>query len=435
MFDNLSDKLGKAIRKIKGYGIINEDNISDILREVRLALLEADVNYQIVKDFTNRVKVKALGEEVRVSISPSEMFVKILKDELLALLGNDKAILNLDNKLSVLMLVGLQGSGKTTSVAKLGNYIRKQGHKKPLFIAADVYRPAAIDQLKQLGKELGIEVFEQGLNNPIDIVKEGISYAKDNNYDVVLIDTAGRLHINDQLMDELKNINKETKANEILLVIDSMMGQDAINVITTFNQQLPLTGVILTKLDSDARAGVALSIKYLTALPIKFVGVSEKLDGLMEFDPPRMVGRILGEGDLLTLIEKAEQVIEEQEAKEISKKLKKGQFDFNDFLRQLKQIKKLGSFESILKMIPGISNLGLNNINIDPKRIKQLEAIVLSMTDEERRNPSLLKASRKIRIAKGSGTSVQAINILLKQFDQMKKMMKMLNKGPFNFSS
>lgn len=435
MFDNLSDKLGKAIRKIKGYGIINEDNISDILREVRLALLEADVNYQIVKDFTNRVKVKALGEEVRVSISPSEMFVKILKDELLALLGNDKAILNLDNKLSVLMLVGLQGSGKTTSVAKLGNYIRKQGHKKPLFIAADVYRPAAIDQLKQLGKELGIEVFEQGLNNPIDIVKEGISYAKDNNYDVVLIDTAGRLHINDQLMDELKNINKETKANEILLVIDSMMGQDAINVITTFNQQLPLTGVILTKLDSDARAGVALSIKYLTALPIKFVGVSEKLDGLMEFDPPRMVGRILGEGDLLTLIEKAEQVIEEQEAKEISKKLKKGQFDFNDFLRQLKQIKKLGSFESILKMIPGISNLGLNNINIDPKRIKQLEAIILSMTDEERRNPSLLKASRKIRIAKGSGTSVQAINILLKQFDQMKKMMKMLNKGPFNFSS
>lgn len=433
MFDNLTDKLERVIKKIKGYGLINEDNIGDILREVRLALLEADVNYQIVKEFTNKVKAKALGEEVRNSISPSDMFLKIIKDELLALLGNDKVDLNLDNKPSIIMLVGLQGSGKTTTVAKLGNYIRKEAKKKVLFIAADTYRPAATLQLNQLGKELKIEVFKEG-NQPQAIVKKGLSYAEDNDYEVIIIDTAGRLHVDDELMVELKEINKEIKATEILLVIDSMMGQDALNVITGFNQQLPLTGVILTKLDSDTRGGVALSVKYLTSLPIKFIGVSEKVDGLMPFNPSRMVGRILGEGDLLTLIEKAEKVIDQQDAKEMNRKLRKGQFDFNDFLKQLKQIKKLGSFESILKMIPGMSKLGLNNINFDPKKINQLEAIILSMTNEERNNPSLLKASRKLRIAKGSGTSVQAINILLKQFEQMKKMMKMLNKGSFNFS-
>lgn len=433
MFEYLTERLQKAIKNIRGYGRISEDNISDILREVRLVLLEADVNYQVVKEFINNVKEKALGEEVKSSLSPSQMFVKILKDELLNLLINDKAELNLNNNPSILMLVGLHGSGKTTTIGKLGNYIRKKYKKNPLFIACDVYRPAAIDQLKQIGKQLDIYVYEEGKGNPVEIAKRGIEYAKNNHYDCVLIDTAGRLHIDEELMNELNNINNEVKADEILLVIDSMIGQDAINVILGFNEKLPLTGTIVTKLDSDTRGGVVLSIKHLTHLPIKAVGISEKLDGIMEFDPHRIVSRILGEGDLLSLIEKAEEVIDKEEAKKMTKKFTKGDFDLEDFLKQLKQIKKLGSLENILKMIPGVSKLGLSNINIDPKQMSRIEAIILSMTPEERRNPSIIKATRKQRIAKGSGTSVQEVNKLLEQFEQMKKMFKMLSKGQFKF--
>jgi len=433
VFENLTERLQKAIKNIRGYGKITEENISDIMREVRLALLEADVNYQVVKEFTNRVKEKALGEEVRVSLSPSEVFVKILKDELLVLLGKEQVSLNLSNKVNIIMLVGLQGSGKTTTIGKLGNYLRKNENKKPLFVACDVYRPAAIDQLKQLGKQLDIEVYEEGQGNPVDIAKNSLKYAEEHGYDSVLIDTAGRLHINEELMTELNNIKEVVNPHEILLVIDSMMGQDAINVITGFNEKLDLTGTILTKLDSDTRGGVALSVRHLTNVPIKFVGVSEKLDGLTFFEPTRMVSRIIGEGDIMSLMEKAEEVIDKEEAQKISKKINKGDFDLEDFLLQLKQIKKLGSIENILKMIPGASKLGLGNVNIDPKQMARIEAVILAMTVKERRNPNIIKASRKQRIAEGSGTSVQEVNKLLKQFEQMKKMMKMMKQGNFKF--
>ena len=429
MFENLGERLQKAIKNIRGYGKITESNISDIMREVRLALLEADVNYQVVKEFTNIVKEKALGEEVQKSLSPSEVFVKILKDELIKLLGEEKTPLKIDNKINVIMLVGLQGSGKTTTVGKLGNYIRKKYKKKPMFIACDVYRPAAIDQLKQLGKQLDIFVYDEGKGKPVEIAKNGLQYAKDNNYDCVLIDTAGRLHIDDDLMNELQAISEAIEIDETILVIDSMMGQDAINVIEGFNDKLKLTGTILTKLDSDTRCGVALSVRHLTNIPIKLIGVSEKLDGLDEFDPHRMVGRILGEGDLLSLIEKAESVIDEEQVKEAAKKLSKGNFNLEDFLDQLKQIKKLGPLENLIKLIPGASKLGLNNVNIDPKQMSHIEAIILSMTKEERRNPDVIKANRKIRIAKGCGLTVQEVNKLLNQYEQMKKMMKMMKNG------
>ena len=431
MFENLGERLQKAVKNIRGYGKITEENISDIMREVRMALLEADVNYQVVKEFTNTVKDKALGEEVQRSLSPSEVFVKILKDELIKLLGEDKIPLKTDGKLNIYMLVGLQGSGKTTTIGKLGNYLRKKYHKKPMFIACDVYRPAAIDQLKQIGKELNIFVYEEGKGNPVEIAKKGVEYAKENNYDLVLIDTAGRLHIDDELMSELSSISESIPLDETILVIDAMMGQDAINVIEGFNDKLKLTGTILTKLDSDTRGGVALSVRHLTNIPIKLIGVSEKLDGIDEFDPKRMVGRILGEGDIMSLIEKAESVIDEEEAKEAAKKLSRGDFNLEDFLGQLKQIKKLGPLENIIKLLPGASKLGLNNINIDPKQLARIEAIILSMTKKERTNPEIIKASRKIRIAKGSGTSVQEVNRLLTQYEQMKKMMKMMKSGNF----
>ncbi|MDD2203493.1 MAG: signal recognition particle protein [Bacilli bacterium] len=429
MFENLGERLQNAIKNINGYGKITEDNITDIMREVRMALLEADVNYQVVKEFTNTVKAKALGEEVRNSLSPSEMFVKILKDELIKLLGEEKVSLNLDKKTNVFMLVGLQGSGKTTTIGKLGNYLRKKYKKKSMFIACDVYRPAAIDQLKQLGRELDIFVYEEGKGTPVEIASRGVAYGIENHYDCVIIDTAGRLHIDDELMDELKAISEAVELDETILVIDSMMGQDAINVIEGFNNKLSLTGTILTKLDSDTRGGVALSVRHLTNIPIKLVGVSEKLDGIEEFDPSRMVGRILGEGDLLSLIEKAEGLIDEDKAREAAKKLNKGDFNLEDFLEQLKQIKKMGPLENLIKMIPGASKMGLNNVSIDPKQMSHIEAIILSMTPKERCNPEILKASRKIRIAKGSGTTVQEVNKLITQYEQMKKMMKMMKNG------
>lgn len=431
MFESLGDRLQNAVSKIKGYGKITEDNISEMMREIRLALLEADVNYQVVKEFTNNVKEKALGEEVKRSIKPGDMFVKILNDELTELLGGEEKPLNLKGNPATLMLVGLQGSGKTTTIGKLANYLRKKHAKKPLLVACDVYRPAAIDQLKQLGKELNIEVYEEGKNNPIEIAKNAINYAKENKYDYVLIDTAGRLHVDEELMEELENIRKEVSPDEILLVIDAMMGQDAINVITGFNDKLPLTGVILTKLDGDTRGGVALSVRHLTNVPIKFIGVSEKLDGLDSFDPKRMAGRILGMGDIVSLVEKATEAIDEKEAEKAAKKMQSGKFDLEDFLNQMKQIKKLGPLENLIKLIPGASKMGLNNINIDPKQMAHIEAIILSMTPAERRNPDIIKASRKTRIAKGCGLSVQEVNKLLTQFDQMKKMMKQFTNGKF----
>ncbi len=429
MFESLGDRLQNVVSKIKGYGKITEDNISEMMREIRLALLEADVNYQVVKEFTTAVKEKALGEEVKRSIKPGDLFVKIINDELVNLLGGEEKPLNLSGSPAILMLVGLQGSGKTTTIGKLANYLRKKHSKRPLLVACDVYRPAAIDQLKQIGKQLGIEVYDEGKNNPVEIAKHAIDYARENKYDYVLIDTAGRLHIDEDLMNELDNIKKEVNPQEILLVIDSMMGQDSINVITGFNDKLPLTGVILTKLDGDTRGGVALSVRHLTNVPIKFIGVSEKLDGLDSFDPKRMAGRILGMGDIVSLVEKATEAIDEKEAEKAAKKMQSGKFDLEDFLSQMKQIKKLGPLENLIKLIPGASKMGLNNVKIDPKQMAHIEAIILSMTPDERKNPDIIKASRKTRIAKGCGLSVQEVNKLLTQFEQMKKMMKQFTNG------
>lgn len=431
MFENLSDRLQDVVHKIKGYGKITEENISEMMREIRLSLLEADVNYKVVKEFTNNVKEKALGEEVNKSLNPGELFVKIVKDELTELLGGENTPLNVSGNPATLMLVGLQGSGKTTTIGKLANYLRKNNKKKPLLVACDVYRPAAIDQLKQIGKELNIEVYSEGKGNPVEISKNGIKYAKDNGYDYVLIDTAGRLQIDESLMDELDNIQKEVNPDETILVIDSMMGQDAINVINGFNDKIKLSGVILTKLDGDTRGGVALSVKHLTNLPIKFIGVSEKMDGLTPFYPDRMASRILGMGDILSIVEQVQSEIDEKEAEATAKKMMKGNFDLEDFLVQLNQIKKLGPLENLLKLLPGAKKMGLNNVNIDPKIMKKTEAIVLSMTSEERRDPSILKASRKKRIADGSGTTVTDVNKLLTQFEEMKKMMKMMGNGNF----
>jgi len=431
MFESLSDRLQNVMHKIKGYGKITEDNISEMMREIRLSLLEADVNYKVVKEFTNSVKEKALGEEVNKSLTPGEVFVKIVKDEITELLGGENSPLNVSGNPAILMLVGLQGSGKTTTIGKLANYLRKNNKKKPLLVACDVYRPAAIDQLKQIGKELSIEVYSEGKGNPVEISKNAIIYAKENGFDYVLIDTAGRLQIDDNLMEELDNIQSEVNPNETLLVIDAMMGQDAINVITGFNDRIKLSGVILTKLDGDTRGGVALSVKHLTNLPIKFVGVSEKMDGLTPFYPDRMASRILGMGDILSIVEKVQSEIDEKEAEMTVKKMSKGDFDLEDFLSQLKQIKKLGPLENLLKLLPGAKKMGLNNVNIDPKIMKRTEAIILSMTMEERRNPSILKASRKKRIADGSGVSVTDVNKLLSQFEDMKKMMKMMTSGKF----
>ena len=429
MFESLGDRLQNALHKIKGYGKITEDNISEMMREIRLALLEADVNYKVVKEFTNTVKEKALGEEVASSINPGDLFVKIVKDELTELLGGESEPLNMKGNPAILMLVGLQGSGKTTTIGKLANFLRKKHAKKPLLVACDVYRPAAIDQLKQLGKQLNIEVYEEGKKDPVEISNNAINYAKENNYDYVLIDTAGRLHVDEELMEELDNIKNEVNPQEILLVIDSMMGQDAIIVITGFNDKLPLTGVILTKLDGDTRGGVALSVRHLTNVPIKFIGISEKLDGLDSFDPERMAGRILGMGDIISLVEKATDAIDEKEAERTAKRMQSGKFDLEDFLSTMKQVKKLGPLENLLKLLPGAKKAGLTDIKIDPKQIAHIEAIVLSMTPKERRNPEIIKASRKTRIAKGSGTSVQEVNKLLEQFDQMKKMMKQFSNG------
>ena len=431
MFEYMGDRISNAIKNIKGMGNITEENISDAMREIRMALLEADVNYQVVKEFVNNVKEKALGAEVEKSLKPDELFIKIVKDELVSLLGENYVPLEVNKKPTIIMLVGLQGSGKTTTCGKLANLVRKKYSKKPLLVACDIYRPAAIEQLQTIGSSLNIPVFTKGKINVCDIVSEALNYAKENNNDYIIIDTAGRLHIDEKLMDELKDVTNLCHPDETILVIDSMMGQDAINVINGFNEALPLTGAILTKLDGDTRGGAALSIRHLTNIPIKFIGVSEKMDGLEEFYPERMATRILGMGDIMTMLEKAESVIDEETAMKAAKKMEKGTFDLEDFLEQLHQIKKLGPLENIIKMLPGAKKIGLNNVNINPKDLAHIEAIIQSMTPKERKNPDILKASRKIRIAKGSGRSVEEVNRLLKQFEEMKKMMKMMKNGNF----
>ena len=430
MFENLSDKLQGIVKKLKGQTRITEKELNEMLREVKLALLEADVNYKVVKEFIASIKEKALGEDVMKSLTPGQQVVKIVRDELTELLGTSESKLNISsNPPTIIMLVGLQGSGKTTLCGKLSNYLRKQG-KKPLMIACDVYRPAAIKQLETLGKSLNIDVYsEEGNKNVVEVATHGIKKAHSKLCDVVIVDTAGRLQIDEKLMDELKNINEAVKMDEVLLVLDAMIGQDAINVINGFNEQLPLTGVILTKLDGDTRGGVALSARHLTNVPIKFIGTSEKLDGLELFDAERMTSRILGMGDMMGLIEKAEGIMNEEESLDSFKKMKKGKYDLEDFLKQFNQMKKLGPIENIIKMLPGAKKMGLTDIHIDPKDMARLEAIVLSMTPEERRNPDIIKASRKERIAKGCGQNVQAVNKLLTQFEQSKKMMKMMSNG------
>lgn len=431
MFEYMGDRISNAIKNIKGMGRITEENIGDAIREIKMALLEADVNYEVVKEFTTNVKNKALGMDVSKSLKPDEVFIKLVKDELVNLLGSDYVPLVTDKKFTCIMLVGLQGSGKTTTCGKIANLVRKKNSKNPLLVACDVYRPAAIDQLCEVGKSLCIPVFTKGKEDPRVIVKEALEYAKTNNNDYVIIDTAGRLHVDEELMKELIDINEIANPDEIILVIDAMMGQDAINVIRGFNDKLPLTGAILTKMDGDTKGGVALSVRHLTNIPIKFVGDSEKLDGLSPFYPERMAERILDMGDILSIAEKAESVIDEDEAKDLTRKMKKGSYDLEDFLTNMKQIKKLGPLENILKMLPGARNMGLNNININPKDMAHVEAIVLSMTPYERRHPEVLKASRKIRIAKGSGRSVEEVNRLLKQFEMMKDMMKKMSSGNF----
>lgn len=428
MFEYLGDRLSSAIKNIKGMGKITEDNIDGAIREIRMALLEADVNYEIVKEFTNNVKTKALGLEVSKSLKPEEVFIKLIKDELVSLLGESEDLYVSGNP-SVLMLVGLQGSGKTTTAGKLSLFLRKKYNKKPLLVACDIYRPAAITQLKQIGKELNIPVFSKDNATVNEIITDALSYAKENNNDYIIIDTAGRLQLDENLMDELKNVEDNFKVDEKILVIDSMIGQDAINVIKGFNEALHLTGCILTKMDSTSKGGVALCVRHLTNVPIKFIGDSEKMDGLSLFDAQRMANRILDMGDILSIAEKAEGLMSEDEAKDLSKKMLKGKYDFEDFLNTMKQIKKLGPLENLLKLIPGARKMGLNNVSIDPKEMAHVEAIILSMTPYERKHPEVLKAQRKIRIANGSGMKVEDVNRLINQFEQMKKMMKSMSNG------
>ncbi|MBP3597300.1 MAG: signal recognition particle protein [Clostridia bacterium] len=422
-FEGLSSRLQEITRKLKGKARITESDLKEVLREVKLALLEADVNYKIVKEFIKVIEEKALGQDVLKSLTPGQQVVKIVKDELVELLGGEDSKLNFTpNPPTVIMLVGLQGSGKTTTAGKLANIIRKQG-KKTLLVACDVYRPAAIKQLQVVGKQLDIPVYANETTKDVNLIaRQGIETAISKLNDVVIIDTAGRLQIDEALMQELKDLKKSVKPHEILLVVDSMTGQDAVNIASTFNEQLGLDGLVLTKLDGDTRGGAALSAKKITGKPIKYIATGEKLSDIEEFHPERMASRILGMGDVLSIIEMAEEKFDLEEAEKLEKKLKKSKFDLEDYLSQLRQMKKLGSFSSILKMIPGLSQL--KDVNIDDKEFNRIEAIICSMTIEERQNPKILNASRRIRIANGSGTSVQAINKFMKSFEMTQKMMK-----------
>ena len=426
MFDNLSDKLEKALHVLKGHGQITEINVAETVKEVRRALLDADVNYTIAKDFTAKVKAKALGANVLTTLQPGQLMVKI---ELTELMGGDATGINLSGNPSVILMSGLQGSGKTTFSGKLANFLKTKKNKKPLLVACDVYRPAAIDQLHIVGDQIGVPVFsEKENNNPVDIAQKGIAYAKANGLNVVIIDTAGRLAVDEQMMEEIANIHKAITPQETLFVVDAMTGQDAVNTAKAFNDVLNFDGVILTKLDGDTRGGAAISIKSVVNKPIKFVGTGEKMDAIDVFYPARMADRILGMGDVVSLVERAQEQFDEEQARKLQKKIAKNQFGFDDFLSQIQQIKKMGSMKDLLGMIPGVGK-AVKDLDISDDAFKYIEAIIYSMTPAERSNPAIINTSRKNRIAKGSGRNIAEVNQLLKQFDQMSKMMKMMQSG------
>jgi signal recognition particle subunit SRP54 len=443
-FEGLADRLQNTLQKIRGKGKVNEADVKEMMREVRLALLEADVNFKVVKDFVKKVSERAVGQEVLKSLTPGQQVVKVVNDELTALMGGEQSKIAVSNKPpTVIMMVGLQGAGKTTTTGKLANHLRKKQNRKPLLAAADIYRPAAIKQLETLGKQLDFPVFQMGDQvSPVKIAESAIAKAKEEHHDYVIIDTAGRLHIDETLMDELKQVKETAKPDEIFLVVDAMTGQDAVNVAESFNEALGITCVVLTKLDGDTRGGAALSIKAVTGLPIKFVGLGEKMDALEPFHPDRMASRILGMGDMLTLIEKAQSSVDEEKARDLQKKMRDMSFTFDDFLDQMGQVRNLGPLDEVLGMLPGANKMkGLKNVQIDEKQIGHVEAIIRSMTLNEREQPEIINASRKRRIAKGSGRSVQEVNRLIKQFEDMKKMMKQMSgmmngkkkKGGFKF--
>ena len=428
MFNNLTEKLNKAFHTLKGHGKITEINVAETLKEVRRALLDADVSYKIAKDFTKSVKEKAIGRNVLTDLRPGQLMIKIVKDELTQLMGSENVGINLSEIPSIILLAGLQGSGKTTFAGKLANYLKKKKAKNPLMVACDVYRPAAIDQLKVLGESIGIEVFsEDGNSDPIDIAKKSINHAKEKKNNIIIIDTAGRLAVDEKLMAEISNIKKSVNPSEILFVVDSMTGQDAVNTAKAFHDVLNFDGVVLSKLDGDTRGGAALTIKSVVSKPIKFVGIGEKLDALDVFYPERMADRILGMGDVVSLVEKAQEVFDEKKAREFSKKIAKNKFGFDDFLNQINQIKKMGNLKDTMNMIPGMSQM--KNVDIDNDSFKYIEAMIHSMTPNERSNPKIIDYSRKKRIAKGAGRDISEINALLKQFEQMSKMMKMVQSG------
>ena len=425
LFSGLSERLSHIFSKITKRGKLTELEIKESMREVRIALLEADVNYKVVKDFIKNVSEKAVGEEVLKSLTPAQQVIKIVNEELTALMGSTNSKLAVSPKPpTIIMMCGLQGAGKTTMCAKLGYYLKKSG-KKPLLVACDIYRPAAIDQLKVVGKQAGCEVFEKGMQNPVKTAKQAVEHALKQNLDTVIIDTAGRLHINEELMKELADIKKELSPTEILLVVDSMTGQDAVTVAETFNEKLDITGVILTKLDGDTRGGAALSIKAITGKPIKFSGVGEKIGDLEPFYPDRIASRILGMGDVLSLIEKAQEAVSEEDAKKLEKAFKENSFTFEDYLSQIENMKKMGNLKDVIAMIPGLGSK-LKNVDIDEDQLKRNKAIIQSMTPKERRNPELIKSGQRKRIADGSGTTIQDVNTLLRQFEQTKEMMKMM---------
>ena len=425
-FDSLQDKLGSVFKRLRGKGKLREQDVKDAMREVRLALLEADVNYKVAKDFTNKVTEKCIGEKVMESLTPAQMVVKIVRDELTELMGSEQVRLKTSDKIpTIIMMCGLQGSGKTTHAAKLAKFLKKNGHR-PLLVAGDIYRPAAIDQLKVLGEQISVPVFDKGTERPEKTVVEAVKYARDYGHDFLILDTAGRLHIDEELMGELHRITKAVTINNILLVIDSMIGQDSVNIAKAFNEQLEIDGVILTKLDGDTRGGAALSVRAVTGKPIMFAGVGEKLDDLDEFHPDRMASRILGMGDVLSFIEKVESEIDEKQALEAARKLQENKFDMDDLLEQFQQIKKMGNLKDLLSMMPGVGNQ-LKDVDIDERAMLRTEAIIKSMTKRERQKPDILNASRRRRIAAGSGTSVEDVNRLVKQYEQMKKMFKQMN--------
>ncbi len=429
-FESLSEKLSAAFKKLRGKGRLTEADIKEAMREVRIALLEADVSYKVVRDFIKTVSERAVGRDVLESLTPAQMVIKIVNEELCALMGGESAKLNMaSNGPTVVMLVGLQGAGKTTNGAKLAALMKKQNSRRPLLVACDVYRPAAIKQLETVGKQLDIPVFQMGTADPVDIASAAVEHARQHGNDMVFLDTAGRLHVDEELMDELKRIKEAVRPNEIMLVVDAMTGQDAVNAAGAFNDELGIDSVMLTKLDGDARGGAALSVKAVTGKPIKFAGTGEKLDQIEAFHPDRMASRILGMGDVLTLIEKAEQSIDQKKAAELTEKLLKNRFTLTDYYDQLMQLKSMGSLTEIAGMIPGMDAKALSGANLDEKMITRIEAIILSMTQEERNNPSILNSSRKKRIAAGSGTAVVDINRLLKQYEMMQAMTKQMSKG------